>query len=114
MINAASFEELFFRQQESGLSIRDFCSNEGIHPSTFYYRQKKHREKNSPKEFIPLTITGSFPAQHSGKAIAMDNQGTPTADHGALVEFVYPNGTRVLLKQQPDLALMKVMIHLYD
>jgi len=34
--------------------VRDFCSNEGIHPSTFYYWLKKHREKSRPKEFIPL------------------------------------------------------------
>lgn len=113
MINGVFFEELLSRQQESGLSVRDFCSNEGIHPSTFYYWLKKHREKSRPKEFIPLTIQNSFAVQRSGNSPMVGSKATP-ADQGTVLEFVFPNGTRVLLKQQPDMALLKVMAHLYD
>jgi len=114
MINEVLFEELLSRQQESGLSVRDFCSNEGIHPSTFYYWLKKHREKHREKEFIPLAIQNTFAVQRPGKICTTVNPGTSSADHGTLVEFVFPNGTRVLLKQQPDMALLKAMAHLYD
>lgn len=114
MINELFFEELLSRQQESGLSVRDFCSNEGIHPSTFYYWLKKHREKSRPKEFIPLTIQNSFAVQRSGNGAMVSSKATPADHNGTLLEFVFPNGTRVLLKQQPDMALLKVMAHLYD
>jgi len=113
MINGVFFEELLSRQQESGLSVRDFCSNEGIHPSTFYYWLKRHREKSRPKEFIPLTIQNSFAVQRSGNGTMVGSKATP-ADQVTVLEFVFPNGTRVLLKQQPDMALLKVMAHLYD
>jgi hypothetical protein len=114
MINEVFFEELLSRQKESGLSVRDFCSNEGIHPSTFYYWLKKHRGENSPKEFIPLAIQNAFAMQRPGKICAMASPGTSPADQGTLLEFIFPNGTRVLLKQQPDVAFLKVMAHLYD
>ena len=113
MINEVFFEELLSRQQESGLSVRDFCSNEGIHPSTFYYWLKRHREKSRPKEFIPLTIQNSFAVQRSGNGTMVGSKATP-ADQVTVIEFVFSNGTRVLLKQQPDMALLKVMAHLYD
>jgi transposase-like protein len=114
MINEVFFEELLSRQQESGLNVRDFCSNEGIHPSTFYYWLKKHREKNSPKAFIPLAIQNTFAVQRPEKICTMMGSKASPADQGTLLEFVFPNGTRVLLKQQPDMALLKVMAHLYD
>jgi len=114
MINEVLFEALLSRQQESGLSVRDFCSNEGLHPSTFYYWLKKHREKHRAKEFIPLAIQNAFAVHRPGKVCITANPGTSSGDHGTLLEFVFPNGTRVLLKQQPDIAFLKVIAHLYD
>jgi hypothetical protein len=110
MLNEASFDELLVRHKESGLNVRDFCSNEGIHPSTFYYWLKKHRGKNQPEGFIPLAIQDTFAVavQRTGKVCGNIKPGSSSAEQGALLEFVFPNGTRVLLKQQPDLA------HLYD
>ena len=31
------FIELYQRQKESGLTVKEFCSNEIIAPSTFFY-----------------------------------------------------------------------------
>ena len=114
MINEAFFEELLSRQNESGLNVQDFCSNEGIHPSTFYYWLKKHGKKNRPKEFIPLVVQNTIEVQRPGKICALGNPGPTSSDQEALLEFIFPNGTRVLLKQQPDMALLKVMAHLYN
>jgi hypothetical protein len=41
-----SFQKLLSRYRESGLNVVEFCSNEGIHKSTFYYWLKKSRRKN--------------------------------------------------------------------
>ena len=38
-----TFKELLNRRKASGLTIRDFCSNEGISESIYYYWLKKHR-----------------------------------------------------------------------
>ncbi len=73
MINEAFFEELLSRQKESGLNGRDFCSNEGIHPSTFYYWLKKHSKKNRPKEFIPFFVQNTIEVQHPGKICVLGN-----------------------------------------
>ena len=35
------FEKLYARFTESGLNIRDFCFNEGIPESRFYYWKKR-------------------------------------------------------------------------
>jgi hypothetical protein len=36
-----AFIKLHRRQRESGLTVKEFCSNEVIAPSTFYHWQKK-------------------------------------------------------------------------
>jgi hypothetical protein len=41
MLNESNFRAVFARFQESGLTIKDFCANELIAPSTFYYWRKK-------------------------------------------------------------------------
>ncbi|MFC2116648.1 transposase [Bacteroidota bacterium] len=45
------FFELIRLQGDSGLSVREFCSNEGIAYSTFYYwRKKLHRKESGRKK----------------------------------------------------------------
>ncbi len=40
------FEEIFDRYQSSGLRIKEFCRNESIVESRFYYWQKRLQEHN--------------------------------------------------------------------
>ena len=65
MLSERKYLKLYQRQQESGLSVREFCSNEGIAYSTFYYWYKKTRPKRGNQEFIPLVVKPSpgVPAQ---------------------------------------------------
>ncbi|MHA2012219.1 MAG: IS66 family insertion sequence element accessory protein TnpA [Candidatus Helarchaeota archaeon] len=37
MDKSAKYAELIRLQKDSGLTVREFCRNEGIAPSTFYY-----------------------------------------------------------------------------
>lgn len=41
----SNFTRLISRQKESGLTVKMFCGNEGITPSTFYYWQRKIRKE---------------------------------------------------------------------
>jgi len=61
MLNESKFLELYRRQRESGLTIKDFCSNEAINESTFYYWRKKLQNKKKLKDFIPVVVKSPQP-----------------------------------------------------
>lgn len=78
------FEEIYSRFQESGLTVKDFCSNEGLAPSKFYYWQKHIRPSSHPlicNGFLPLSID----------APGNDNpSGIPGVE--SQLEITYPSG----------------------
>jgi putative transposase len=41
-VSKEEFKAILDRQQQSGLSIRDFCSNEAYTVSSFHYWKSKH------------------------------------------------------------------------
>ena len=45
MWNQKEFESVYNRYKLSGLQVKDFCSNEGIYQSKFYYWRKKRRDQ---------------------------------------------------------------------
>ena len=112
-MNEALFQDLLKRQKDSGLTVRDFCANEGINPSSFYYWLKKSRAKDAlPKTFIPLVIGGGQLATQKKK------MHSPTAltepDAPVLLELTFPNGTTLKVRNQVDLPLLQALVHLYD
>ena len=109
------FSELIRLQQDSGFTVREFCSNEGIAPSTFYYWKKKLRGHSPKKEFIPLVVKPSLPAQGNRNTPGRRSHpvGHTIEDH-VLLELVYPNGTLLRIKDELDLADLKALIHLFD
>ena len=100
---------LLERQKESGLSVRSFCSNEGIAPSTFYYWQKKLRKEDSGGRFIPLLVRapGSVACPASGQRLAPGAENTP-------LEILFPNGTTLRIRQTLDLAGLRSLVSLVD
>lgn len=95
--NKRSSEEWFSlisECQSSGLTVRDFCSHKGIHPSNFYYWVKRQRT-SSVHGFVPVTIT--------------------KACNSALlpqVEIVYPNGVSLKLSSVSDMRMISQLIRL--
>ena len=55
MLSKEQFKVIYSRYQSSGLSVRDFCRNEGLAEAKFYYRQKE-MGKMPPPGFVPLLI----------------------------------------------------------
>jgi transposase-like protein len=111
MLNSSKFVKLQERQKESGLSVRSFCSNEGIAPSSFYYWQKKIRNEANGKRFIPLVVkspeTSVNPFMHSELS-----QGQRVDD--TLLEITYPNGITLRVKNDLDLAHLRSLVLLLD
>jgi hypothetical protein len=109
MLSSSKMTVLLERHKESGLSVKSFCSNEGIAPSTFFYWQKKLRKKDTGGHFIPLLVrapgSAVYPASGQSHASGMDN--TP-------LEITYPNGTTLRIRQTLDLAGLRSLVSLLD
>ena len=111
------FRELIRLQKSSGLTVREFCSNESIAPSTLYYWQKKLMGKTGKKDFIPLIVKppeSSISRRYDRKNSHPDFQASPITDDNVLLELVYPNGTLLRIKNDLDLAHLRALVHLYD
>jgi len=97
------------RQKESGLSVKSFCSNEGIAPSTFFYWQKKLRKEYTAGRFIPLIVrapgSAAYPSTGQSPSSGMDNTS---------LEITYPNGTTLRIRQTLDLAGLRSLVSLLD
>lgn len=112
MLDERKFLELYQRQKESGLSVRDFCFNELIAPSTFYYWKKKLKKANRLPGFIPVVVHPKSPSQYKQGALMPNSSNT--AGHGFLFEFEYPNGIQVRVNREVDYKALRALIHLYD
>jgi transposase-like protein len=115
MLNESKFLELYNRQKESGLNVKDFCSNEGIAKSTFYYWLKKLQKARGKKNFIPLVVksTQTVSTQHYSRN-NQPVQGPGEIDDDILLEVVYPNRTKLRIKKDIDLTYLQALICLYD
>ena len=109
MLNSSKMTVFLERQKESGLSVRSFCSNEGLAPSSFYYWKKKLRKEDPAGRFIPLLVrapgSAACPAPGKSPASGVDN---------AALEITYPNGTTLRIRQTLDLAGLRSLVSLLD
>lgn len=110
MTNRSKFTRLIERQKESGLSIKSFCSSEGIAPSTFYYWQKKIRNESGEKRFIPLVVKSPVVAFNP----VTQTEAVQEQKGDILFEITYPNGITLRIKNDLDLAGLRALISLLD
>ena len=122
MLGESKFLELYRRQQESRLTVKDFCSNEGIAESTFYYWRKKLRKNNVTQNFIPLVVKSSqslsahsYAKNHRSVQESGEMPARPAGgDEDVLLEVVYPNGIKLRIKKDIDLTHLRALICLYE
>ena len=115
MLSEPKFLEIYRRHQESGLSVKDFCSNEGIAESTYYYWYKKTRDKRAKQDFIPLVVKPSHPAsQQSQSQNCPPVHDVRNIEDDLKLELVYPNGTRLRINQDLDLVHLRTLLCLLD
>jgi len=114
-LTETKFLEIYQRQQESDLSVKDFCSNEGIKESTFYYWRKKLAGQGRIKNFIPLVVKNSTPPVKPGYPNGSLQSGNREGiNDDFLLELVYTNGTKLRVKNDIDLAHLRTLITLND
>jgi transposase-like protein len=111
----STFKQLFQEYQESSLNIKDFCANQGLAPSMFYYWRNK-LEKTShqqPSSFIPLVFDSNQPATEK-RTIQASIKSSHTPGNNAPIEFEFPNGTKMVLRDNINMELLKAIVHLFD
>jgi transposase-like protein len=110
MSEIVKFTRLIARQKESGLTVRSFCLNEGIAPSTFYYWQKKIRKESGENHFIPLVVKSSQPVFNQ----TLETNPVRKQKDDNHFEITYPNGITLRVKTDMDLSGLRALISLMD
>ncbi len=109
------YRELIHLQEDSGLSIKEFCSNQDIARASFYYWRKKIRAKNHTNSFIPLLVKPNSALAPSGNLSKPGSEylqlDQPDAN-GVSVELAYPNGVVLRLKAGVAISDLKTLIKL--
>lgn len=110
MRNESKILAILERHNESGLTVSDFCSNEGIAPATFYNWKKKLRD-NKEKRFIPIEIKNPSSLAARPKINQCGHEDRQ-ATNEYLLEISYPNGVGLRVKNDLDLLHLKALINL--
>ena len=111
----STFKRLFQEYQESGLNVKDFCANQDFAPSSFYYWKRKLEEtlQHQPERFVPL-VFGSNQSATSRQTVPTTITSADGSGNHAPIEFVFPNGTKMMLRDKVDIPLLKAIVHLFD
>jgi len=108
------FIDFYQRQKESGLSVKEFCTNELIAPSTFYYWQKKLSKRKQLPNFIPVEVNskpGTFENNLSNGTLIPAGR---YRNESSSIEIEFPNKTIVRIKSEVTLSELKSLIHIDD
>lgn len=78
--------------EDSGLTKKEFCKQQGMAPSVFYYWYNKYKTQDTPAGFVPIKI-----------------KNTTKADQ---LEIHYPNGVKLKLSSDISPSLLRQYIYL--
>ncbi|MCW0483713.1 IS66 family insertion sequence element accessory protein TnpA [Gaoshiqia sediminis] len=111
----STFKKLYQEYLESGLNVKDFCANQGFVPSTFYYWKKQLGEtiQPQPERFVPLVFDSNQPTTEKRTVQALETR-SGVSGNNAPIEFVFPNGTKMVIRDNVDMSLLKAIVHLFD
>ena len=109
------FEAVYDRFQSSDLSVRDFCLNECITESKFYYWKRKLQQHNHSRErqsdFIPIVFTdANQQLQTKKRVLQKQNPEHMHPSEGNAFEIVYPNGVKLRIPEGVDLSQIRSLI----
>lgn len=108
-ISKEEFKAILDRQQQSGLSIRDFCSNEAYTVSSFHYWKSKFgfarpyrsqiREDAIPPAIAPVSLKRAYPDS--------DESSQPQDVNSGEINIRFPGGVEVSFSghRQTEIAL---------
>lgn len=117
MWNLKKFEEIYSRYQSSGLRIEEFCRNECIVRSKFYYWHRKlrkstiHQRSESPG-FVPVVFTSGGLSPQSANMLPRQPVPGIHPPGNEVYEIVYPDGVVLRVPRGTDLEQLRSLIQL--
>jgi len=117
MLNVQQFRSIYDGFLESGLSIRDYCANQQLKESMFYYWQNKLKGQLPPKSgFVPLIFDNGQKGQSSRIPATVQNRtkshSAATANNAISCEITYPNGVCLKLDGLTDPEMLRPLLTL--
>lgn len=113
MITEQAFMTIYDDFLESGLSVRSYCTNQGMNEAKFYYWQRKLKNQLPGQQgFVPLIFEKDRFDPRPTKAVsrrALPETGTLKE---TFYEITYPNGTQLKLGGNADLELIRSLLML--
>ena len=114
MLNEKKFSEIYQYFLESGLTIRNFCSNQHLNEAKFYYWQRRLKNVLPPKMgFVPVVFEKNQFLQPSAKPVSMQSQpmvSSPGYNKTIACEIIYPNGVLLKLNGGADLETLHSLL----
>jgi hypothetical protein len=103
------------RQQQSHITVAEFCRRHGIQPVTFYSWKRRFQDSSAaPAASCPMPQPQAKPltsgAPHSGAAFVPVSIVDASASAGGLLEIEFGNDCTVRLKGTVDPKLLRVAI----
>ncbi|HKK11824.1 MAG TPA: hypothetical protein VJ945_03270 [Flavobacteriaceae bacterium] len=112
MLNAKKFRAIYDDYLATGLTIRDYCNNQGMNEAKFYYWQNKLKGILPPKKgFVPLVFDNKQPLANGGIATS-NTMEVGLADNRSTIpcEIGYPNGVCLKLDKLPGLDVLRSLL----
>ena len=111
MITKQTFKAIYDDFLESGLSVRSYCTNQGMSEAKFYYWQKKMKDQLPGQEgFVPLVFENNHFNPRPTKSISRRTLPEAGTVHGALYEITYPNGVMLKLGGDADIEMIRSLL----
>jgi len=116
MLTEKKFKAIYDYYLQSGLTIRDFCSNQQMNEAKFYYWKNRLKVLLPPKRgFVPVVFEKDQFLQPSNTPVSMQNQSI-VPDHECdnnktiSCEIAYPNGVSLKLNGCADLETLRSLL----
>lgn len=116
MFTSNQFQLIYKEYLESGLTIRDFCANNKMRESKFYYWHNRLKGQLPPKRgFIPVVFDHVPKTRSSQIPVPVQNRSNTIADPEAAsstisCEISYPNGVSVKLNGLTDPEMLRSLL----
>ena len=116
MYNEKKFRVIYDDFLGSGLTIRDFCTNQHMNEAKFYYWQNKLKGQLPPRRgFVPVVFENSGQARSAQVSASVQQQpasySTPESTTQTIsCEISYPNGVLVKLNGLPDAQMLRSLL----
>lgn len=116
MWNLKQFKDIYSRYQSSGLQVEEFCRNECIVRSRFYYWQRKLRKSVvdpvQSSGFVPVVFSGNGLQPQVGNRPSRQPSTTALPADGEVYEIVYPGGVILRVPGGTGLEQLRSLLHL--